>query len=289
MPTLGISTWSVRHLLGPCYYGLDLAPDKRRRDDTFGAGALALLDLPAALRDHGYTDLDICHFHLPRADDAYLAELRARFATAGTRPLTLLVDEGDIGAADAAARERDMMLIRAWIDVAARLGARYVRVIAGETDAGPGDDAIQRSADALSALAAYARDRSVGVITENWRALAATPENVRAVLAATGDAVGLCADFGNYTGAGKYDALRMILPCAVTVHAKAEFAADGAMGEADFRRCLALAQEAGFDGPYILIFSGPGDEWAGIAREAAVVNDAARRGTALATYDTVAQ
>ncbi|MCB0789798.1 MAG: hypothetical protein KDB75_10870, partial [Flavobacteriales bacterium] len=33
----------------------------------------------------------------------------------------------------------------------------------------------------------------------------------------------------------------------------------------DFGRCLGLAQAAGFDGPYSLIFDGTGNEWANVA------------------------
>lgn len=37
------------------------------------------------------------------------------------------------------------------------------------------------------------------------------------------------------------------------------------MDEADFRTCLGLARDSGSTGTYMLIFSGPGDEWAGLA------------------------
>lgn len=167
-PTMGISTWSVRRLLGPMYPGLDPAT-ARRPDARFGGGSLALLDLPEVMRERGYTDLDLCHFHLPRTDGDYLDALRAQLDAAGVRPLTLLVDEGDISAADVGARERDLSHILAWIAVAARLGARYVRVAAGEAADGPEDAAIRRSADGLAGLARYARAQSVPVrvVTEN--------------------------------------------------------------------------------------------------------------------------
>ena len=137
MPTIGISTWSVRRLMGPMYPGLDLAPEARVADDRFGPGEVALLDLPNAMRERGFADLDICHFHLPRTDDAYLDELRGRLDAAEVRVFTFLVDDGDLSAADDAARERDVAATKAWIDVAARLGARYVRVAAGLTAAPP--------------------------------------------------------------------------------------------------------------------------------------------------------
>jgi sugar phosphate isomerase/epimerase len=270
MPELAISSWSLHRLLGPTYRGLNLTDGPRAAEYPYGEGSLTLLDLPAAVASHGIHNLEICHFHFPRTDDAYLRALRERLADAGVTMLTLLIDEGDISAADSDAREHDMARIRAWIDVAAKLGARRARVIAGQAQ--PDDaDAARRSAEALTALAAHGEARSVRIITENWLALTMRPETLLAILERVGDAVGLCADFGNYKGPDKYEELEMILPRATSTHAKADFPAPGRMDETDFRRCLDLARAAGFDGPHVLIFESPGDEWAGIEQMIAVV------------------
>lgn len=106
MPTLAVSSWSVRHTLGPMYPGLALTPGERAPDDRFGAGSLTLLDLPDAAHAVGIDQLDVCHFHFPRTDDAYLQAFHDRMAAAGVRLLMLLVDEGDVRAADPAVRGR---------------------------------------------------------------------------------------------------------------------------------------------------------------------------------------
>lgn len=277
MPTLALSSWSVRHTLGPIYPGLAVTSGERQPDDKFGAGSLALLDFPDAAKAAGIDRLDICHFHFPRTDADYLRAFRDRMAAAEIQLLTLLVDEGDVSAADPTARERDLARIRAWIDIAALLGARYVRVAAGEQEARPGDGAVRRSAEGLSALARHARARSMSLLTENWRALAMSPDTLLAILDAASGEVGLVADFGNYKGAGKYGALRAILPRATTIHAHAMAAwmRPGATDAGDLRRCLDLARAAGFAGSYVLIFDGdgPADEWPGIARMAALVRE----------------
>lgn len=277
MPTMAVSSWSVRHSLGPMYPGLAPTPGERTADNRFGAGALTLLDLPDAARASGIDQLDICHFHFPRTDDAYLQALHDHMAAAGVRLLTLLVDEGDVSAADPAAREGDLAHIRQWIDIAARLGARYVRVPAGEREVGPDDDAVRHSAEGLSALARYARERSVGLLTENWRPLAMSHDSLLAILDAADGMVGLVADFGNYKGPEKYGVLRAILPRATTIHAHAMAAwvRPGATDGGDLRRCLDLARAAGFAGPYVLIYDGDGqaDEWPGIARMATIVRE----------------
>jgi len=275
MPLPAISSWSVRHALGPMYPGLALTPGERQPDHKFGVGSLALLDLPDAARAAGMEAFDLCHFHFPRTDAAYLRQLRDRLTTANVGILSLLVDEGDVSAPDPAARERDLANIRDWIDIATQLGARYVRVAAGDQDVNAGEAAIGRSAAGLAALARHAQARGVTLITENWRPLAMSPDNLLAILDAAGDTVGLCADFGNYRGPDKYDALAAILPRARTIHAhaKAEWVQPGATDTGDLARCLGLARAAGFAGTYVLIFDGNGvdSEWDGIAWMAATV------------------
>lgn len=270
MPRLAVSTWSLHRALGPTYPALELTAGAREARYPYGAGTMTLLDAPAAVAALGIGRLEFVHFHFPRTDAAYLATLRERLDAAGVEPATMLIDAGDISAADPAIRERDLALIAGWIDLAASLGADRARVAAGE--AAPGDAAaIERSIAGLAALADHGAARGVRVITENWRPLAMSPDALLTILGALGGRVGLCADFLNYQGPDKYDDLRAILPWAETIHAGATFPAAGQMDAADYTRCLALARESGFDGDYVLIFNSPGDECASLARMAEVV------------------
>lgn len=271
MPELAVSTWSLHRELGPVYRDLDLPDGERQADFPYGQGQLTLLETPAVVAAMGIRNLEVCHFHFPRTDPDYLDELVQRLDGAGVRLLTLLIDAGDIAGVDPEARERDLERIRRWIDLAARVGASRVRVIAGDTEADPEGAAIGRSIAGLSTLADYARSRSVEVITENWRQLAMPPRDLLAILDGTGEAVGLCADFGNYRGPAKYDDLQTILPRASSIHAKANYPQAGQPDLDDFRRCLDLARAAGFTGAYVLIFDGPGDERASLSQMAVVV------------------
>lgn len=270
MPALSVSTWSLHRALGATYPSLDLDDGPRAPNYPYGAGTLDLLDAPAAVAALGIARLEFVHFHFPRTDAAYLAALRARLDAAGVAPATVLIDAGDLTAADAATRGRDLARILGWIDLAAALGARRARVVAGEAAAGDAG-AIERSIAGLAAAAEHGAARGVRVITENWRQTALDPDALLAILGALDGRVGLCADFGNYKGPGKYDDLRRILPRAETIHAKADFPAAGRMDAADFARCLDLARESGFDGDYVLIFDGPGDERASLAQIAEAV------------------
>jgi sugar phosphate isomerase/epimerase len=271
MPELAVSTWSLHRELGAMYPGLNLNPGQREPKYTYGRGSLTLLDVPATVAGLGVPNLEVSHCYFPRTDPKYLDELRRKLDDARVHLLTLLIDEGDIAAADATACTRDLALMRGWIDVAARVGARRVRVIAGQCEADKAGEAVRRSCAGLLALAEYAGARGVEVITENWLALTKEPASLLSILDCTAGAVGLCADFGNYGGPTKYDDLAAILPRAWSIHAKASFSAPGNMDESDFLRCLDLSRDARFSGAYVLIFNSAGDERASLLQMAEIV------------------
>lgn len=261
MPRLSISTWSLHRGLGPVYR---LAADGSGRlepNGGYGPGEFSLLEVPAQLAERGISCIEICHFHFPSVDMGYVAELRRALEFAGVELFSLLIDGGDITHPEAARREADLDWIRGWIGVAARCGAKNVRVIAGDAEPDPEGRAVRLSAAGLRQLSAYARERGVRVMTENWHSLTMDPKSLLALLGRLEGEVGLCADFGNYRGPDKYERLAAILPRAGSTHAKAHFPEAGRMDCDDFHRCLDLSRQAGFSGPYTMIFDGPGEEW----------------------------
>ena len=151
--------------LGPTYPALEVGTGERAAQTPYGAGSLSLLEVPAYVAAMGIPNLEVCHFHFPRTDPAYLDTLRHNLDAAGVRFATLLIDAGDIAAPDRAARERDIAGIKGWIDVAAAVGAARVRVVAGATPPDAAGEAVRASIAAFDALAEYAQARGVAVIT----------------------------------------------------------------------------------------------------------------------------
>lgn len=272
MPRLSTSSWSLHRALGrPPLTG----PQDPPPTGPMPGAEVDLLDLPARLAQMGVPTLEIVHFHLPSLDASYLSELRAALAAAQVELFSVLIDAGDITHPDPAQRQREMAWIRGWIDVAADLGASHARVVAGYTPVQPqtGDlrahPVLRLSAENLRSLAAYARERGVQVITENFRETAARAAQVLALLDLCEGEVGLCADFGNFKGPDRYDELAAIFPRADSAHVKALYDGDGRPVRAEFQRTLGMLLDAGFDGPMSLIFDGPlhrdEDEWDNLA------------------------
>lgn len=260
---IAVSTWSLHRLLGTTYpHDLDSA-DIGPGEDTYGEGSESLLGLPSVLANHGYHRLEIVSFHMRSLDPVYLAELRDQLKVSGVTLQTLLIDAGDI--ADPVNGARDTAWISGWVEIANELGAENARIIAGKQP--PTPQTIDRSVTALRQLADRNAGSSVRLVTENWFPLLSTPQVVHEVLDRLEGRVGLLADLGNWTGEDKYEALASIFPRAELCHAKANFVS-GQLDEADYGACIALAEDAGYTGPYTLIFDADHpSEWAGLALE----------------------
>ncbi|MFD1253304.1 Xylose isomerase-like TIM barrel [Devosia equisanguinis] len=260
---IAVSTWSLHRLLGSTYPH-DLTTDAvGEMVETYGEGSESLLGLPSVLANHGYKRLEIVSFHLRSRDPIYLGELRNQLDVAGVNLQTLLIDAGDI--TDPVNGARDTRWIAGWIEVANQLGAENARIIAGQQ--APTPETIARSATALRQLAAGNAGSSVRLVTENWGKLLINPEAVHALLDQTEGQIGLLADFGNWSGEDKYEALRSIFPRASLCHAKANFV-DGQLDELDYGLCVQAAEEAGYKGPYTLIFDAEHPhEWTGLELE----------------------
>ncbi len=263
---ISVSTWSLHHVMGRPVY--EPGQPDRVNTSTDPAG-LPLLEVPGQCAVRGIRTIEVCHFHFPRTDDAYLKKLKQSAVGAGVELYSILVDDGDITRADPVA---DLAMLRGWIEVAGRLGVSVIRVVAGQAE--PAPQAYRDSGAALRSLAVHAKPRGVRIITENFGRLTTRADAVLGVLEAAGPEIGLCADFGNFAGPTKAADLAAILPRATSIHAKAVAGADGAVDWAEFRRCLALARKSGFSGPVSLIHEAPGDPWPALGRLKAEVDSA---------------
>ncbi len=265
-----VSTWSLHRLLGATYpYSPD--PDKSAaRKEPYGPGAAELIEIPRQLADRGIGRLEICSFHLPSLDRAYIAELRDALARSGVRLQTLLVEDGDPSSPQTA--ERDIRWIAGWVEIAAALGADNMRVIAGKQ--APTDENLTRAAGHLSWLASQAQGSGVRVVTENWFDLLPSPREMNWLLDRTGGEIGLNGDLGNWSAPAKYAGLADIMRRAEICHAKADYNASGLDAD-DYRRSLEACRQAGYEGPYTLIYDSPffADEWDGILLQKAFIEE----------------
>lgn len=219
-----------------------------------------LLELPRLLARRGIAHVDLCFFHLPSTDDAYLDRLRAALDDAGVRLFCLLLDFGNLTLPPGPQREAEYQFACRWIDVARKLGATCIRAQGGSRAAAepaPDQELFERVVEAYRRLAGVAEAAGLRLLTENFGGFLLDVDRLLSLLERMEGRLGLVADFGNGRQPGEYGGLARLLPRAESIHAKPELDADGRILKDDFRACVRLAEEAGFSGPYTLVYRGP--------------------------------
>ena len=133
----------------------------------FAAARLSLADWFRLAAELGLDGADISVAHLASRESAYLEGLRREAADAGA-PIRMLATYSDFTQSDAAERQRQTDDVRRWVEAAARLGASFLRLTAGQ--ARPGverDEGLEWAAHGLVACVADAHAAGVRLLYEN--------------------------------------------------------------------------------------------------------------------------
>jgi hypothetical protein len=213
------------------------------------AGKFRLLDLPRIMRDElGMKIIDLMTATLASMEPAYLDELRGEAEKAGCILTNLKMNQKglEMASPDAAVRKQAMDVYKQTIDVAKRLGARWVRPLPGAKRPD-----FKRLAVSYHELMDYAGERGIGVLIENFGWMQGDPDALPAVIKETGAGLHSQPDTGNWTDAARYDGLAKAFPFAVSCDFKAkELTADGEHKAYDLKRCFEIGWKAGFRGPW---------------------------------------
>jgi len=253
---IAVSSWSLHRTIGVSYPDSPLTGPQG--ESKHSESQLPLLELPKALQSHGYSAMQLCHFHLPSRDAVFASDFRSALREANVELLTVLIDEGDITDPETGTKSAEW--IAGWVRTASQLGASRARVIAGKQSysAETMDLAVIR----LKEIAETAREVGVQLETENWFSLLSTPVAVNEILDRMEGELRLCADFGNWPRPEIYETLPLIMSRAETCHAKFEFLNAADLDEPHAAACLKIAIEADYKGPFVLVNGGRGDsEW----------------------------
>ena len=260
-------------------------------------GEITNLDFPRVAREkYGISTVEYVNqfFKAKAKDTQYLAELRGRCRDQGVTSHLIMVDgEGELGTADPRQRRQAVENHYKWLDAAAYLGCRTVRVNAF----GPGSAGAVRQAaiESLRQLGTYARPLGLNVVVENHGGYTSDGQWLLGTIRGVDRPnVGILPDFGNfcvrrdsgelYKGKcveeyDKYAALAEWLPVVKGgVSAKAiDFDAAGNCVETDYPRMLALLKKAGFRGYLGIEYEGEAlSEDAGIRQTKALLERVGR-------------
>ena len=249
MVTAAVSTVTLAKALGSPLYEMD-ADTGQQVGSPAEPATIDLLDVPAAAATRGFHSFDLSVYHLPSIDSGYLAELRAAFEEAQVELFQLLIDTGEVASPDPDERVASVKHIKRWMDIACALGATGVRYVPGDSE--PTPESIRFSAEAFRDLADYAFECGLRPATENYRHFNMKADDLLGVVEQSEREYGLVADFGNARGPDKFETLEKLMPYATSIHAWAEVDENGDLISEDFRRCLTMARDNGFNGPIML-------------------------------------
>jgi sugar phosphate isomerase/epimerase len=225
--------------------------EQTRPKDGANSRPLALLQVPEYYRDRfKISSLEFWSRHFESLDETYLKELRRRIDAVGAQLVNVQVDaDYDLASTDETLRQRSLETVRRWIDAAALLGSRAVRVNPGQPNG-----SVERSIASLEEVNRYCQSRDLPLLTENHFGIEMDPDvHLRIREGAGPDNVYTLPDFGNYPVESMMASLAKILPHAYAVSAKTvDFDAQGRHVSYDFERCLELCEKAGFSGVYLV-------------------------------------
>lgn len=216
----------------------------------FFAGELDQLGMLHLTAELGFTGFELVNTFFPSPQYRYLQKLRGEAADRGVALLLIMCDaEGDMAATDRAERMQAARNHRRWVDIAAALGCRAIRVNVRGDQADP-DAMRDRAAEAFAALLAYAAGE-VQVLIENHGGLSSDPDWLLSLIRLIDDPhLGALPDFGNFPPEiDRYAAVEALMPHAGAVSAKCyDFDDHGDETTIDFARMMEIVRAAGWRG-----------------------------------------
>ena len=124
------------------------------------------------------------------------------------------------------------------------------------------EEKLANAVHSLRQIMRTAEQKKLPVGIENHWGISTQPNVIMRVISDVGSEwLGTCVDFGNFArGEDKYQGIDLLLGHAVHVQAKSlRFTSEGEETSIDYRRCLQLLKNHGYDGTIAVEYEGPGD------------------------------
>jgi len=210
---------------------------------------LTLKDIPKFYAERfKIHNLEFWSLHFESQSPGYLKDLRKKVEETKSTLINIQVDDGNsfnLSNTDEFRRKVSLACAKQWIDVAAAIGSKAVRINTGQ-------GSIETCISSFKQINSYALKKGVVLLIENHGGISSSPdEHVKIIKAVASPNCRTLPDFGNYPDDIRYEGLKKIMPYAHQISAKTMHFNDKMEHTTfDFGRCMRIAKEAGFKGIY---------------------------------------
>jgi sugar phosphate isomerase/epimerase len=237
--------------------------DKNRRDAPTGK-TIDMFDFVDFCAEHHCDGAEVTSYYFPKdTDTAYLLRLKRHAFLRGVALSGSAVGNTFTFPAGAD-RERELALVKRWVDYCVILGAPHIRVFAGGIQKGDtAEKAIENSIETMRRACAYAAEHGVFLGLENHGGIVAEPGPVLQIVKEVNSPwLGINLDSGNFQTEDPYADFAKCAPYAVNVQIKTEVHPKGkGTQRADLKRFIEILRDAKYQGYVALEFEEKADPW----------------------------
>jgi sugar phosphate isomerase/epimerase len=208
-------------------------------------------DLIKIAVETGIDGIDMTVYWMPATTDDFILPLR-RFAYRNRVEIYSIGTRVRLAQPTPALREKELVELRKWVDVAQKIGASHMRVFGGPLPEGTTlGQAVGFAAETLKRGAEYSGARGITLGVEDDGGITDyAKETIEIVKRADSPWAGMTLDTGNFRPPAVYDQIEMSIPYAVGTHIKTQVALDDGKtrAAADWDRIFGMFARHGFRG-----------------------------------------
>jgi len=187
--------------------------------------------------------------HLSPPDDKFIEQIKSAADRAGMPFGTMVVDGAHIYEPTEDARHENRQRAYRWLEIAANLGVRQLRIDAGGPEEMP-EDVFVIIVDGYKDLIARAKPRGIEMLIENHWGPSVLPDNIERLMAAV-PGLGLLLDTRSWKPGQKEEGRRRCAKFARATHIKMiQWDAEGNEPAEDVPGAIRALQQAGYRGPW---------------------------------------
>jgi len=218
------------------------------------AGSSTVEDMMDFCVEHGIEGLDLTAYYLPGypnvPSDDYLFKLKRKCHQIGLE-LSGTGCRNDFVFADKSARDREIQLVKNWVDATAKLGAPVLRVFAGKSEL-PGYSWQQIShwvVDSLKECTEYASKKGVIIGIQNHHDFIKTADQVIEIIERVNSPwCGLILDVGSFRDKDAYSEIKKVIPYAINWQLKETIFSGKTEFPIDLKKTFEIIKESTYRG-----------------------------------------